>query len=378
MRRPNIFVIPSIVTLSLAASLLIGEIAARLFVPHSQWKFRDATSDWVLDKRLGWTQKPNLDVVTSTDFDWVVRFQTNEDGLTPPASRRIKKKDLLRVMMFGDSTIVGRSLPQDKTVSALLENYLRGKGVKVEVINAGVQGYSTDQVFLRMQELLPLYRPDIVIYGACDNDLGGNVLRMAYGQVKPMFRIKSNGDLEEIPPELTDKIISFGGGPRKWLQYSALYRLIQPALLFLRARLGGWEERNLFGIAPEIYYDSQALEKMDWRIFSSLVKRMKQTADENNAQFFFYTHPAIAEVWDPYIRQTEKKLGLKPRQYDRHALERRFQAVARETGTRFIPAIDYFISRQSEGPFHLLPRDPHSNPAGTRLTAEVLGRALTP
>ena len=375
--RQNIFFIPLTIGLSLAASLLIGETAVRLFVPQSQWKFRDATSDWALNKRMGWVQKPNLDVVTHSDFGWTVRFQTNEDGLTPPSARRVKKEGALRIMFFGDSTVVGRSVPQDKTVSAQLEQLLQRKGIHAEVFNAGVQGYSTDQVLLRMEEFLPLYQPDIVFYGACDNDFSGNVSRVSYGQAKPMFRLKEDGELEEIPPELKEEINSFGGGWGKWLQYSALYRFLQPTLVSLRAQMGGWRERNLLGIASEIYYQPKSLDQIDWPIFAALVRRMNRVAEENRARFFFYSHPAIAEVWDPYIRDTERKLRLAAGQYDRYALERHLKKVAEETETEFIPLIDYFAARQSEGPFHLLPRDPHCNSKGNQLTAEALTQSVT-
>ena len=364
------------VAASLTLILLTAEIAIRLFVPVDRWQFRDATQDWMLDKRLGWVQKPGLDVTTLTEFGWTVRFQTNEDGLTPPTARREKNAGILRIIFFGDSTVVGRSVPQDKTVNAQLESFLREKGIPAEVFNAGVQGYSTDQVLLRMEELLPLYKPDIVIYGACDNDFGGNVSRVAYGQAKPMFRLKKDGSLEEISPDLQRGVKTFGGGLRKWLQYSALYRFFQPKLIILRARMGHWEERNLLGIAPEIYYRSESLDQIDWRIFSALVKKMKEVVEENHARFFFYSHPAIAEVWDPYIRDTEQRLKLKLGEYDRHALERRVEEVAKQTETEFIPLIDGFVARQSEGPFHLLSRDPHANPRGNELTAQALEKSV--
>lgn len=355
---------------------MTGELTVRLFVPSHRWGFRDATQDWMIDPRLGWVQKPGLDVTTVMDHGWVVRFRTNPDGLTPSTASRERKTGTLRVMFFGDSTVVGRTVPQDQTIHAYLEKFLRDKSVSAEVLNAGVQGYSTDQVLLRMEELLPLYQPDIVIYGACDNDFGGNVSRKAFGQAKPMFRLREDGALEEIPPDRQTAVHSFGSGLGKWLQHSALYRFFQPAIVTLRARAGRWEERNLLGIAPEIYYESGVLDRIDWRLFSLLIRVMKKTADQNHAKLFFYTHPALAEVWDPYIRNTEKRLRLRSGQYDRYALQKRFIKVGEETGTEFIPLIGSFVQRQSEGPFHLLPRDPHSNPRGYDLTAQVLGNRI--
>ena len=367
----------SLAIFSLGVILLVGEITVRFFVPSNRWQFRDATTDWIMDERLGWVQKPKLDVITKADQGWTIRFRTNEDGLTPWDARRQKKEGDFRIMFVGDSTIVGRSVPDDKTINAYLEYFLGEKGIKADVINAGVQGYSTDQALLRMKQLLPLYHPDVVVYGACDNDFGGNVLDSTMGINKPRFQLMPDGSLQEIPPRLTKEIHSFEKGPAKWLQFSALYRFLQPRLFVLRARLGRWEERNLLGLSPEMYYKKNALDKIDWRIFTALINEMKKVAQRSGANFYFYTHPAIAEVWDPYIRDTEKKLKLKAGEYNRYAIESRFREVAKETGIHFIPLIDSFRERQSEGPFHLLPRDPHSNPAGYQLTAETIAKYLS-
>src|SRR6266849_5657 len=101
------------VGLSLLGFALFMETAVRLFVPRSLYGFRDRSVDWQLHPRLGWVQKPNLDVATQEDGGFVVRFQTNSDGLTPPTARREKEAAVTRLMVFGDSTVVGRAIPQD-------------------------------------------------------------------------------------------------------------------------------------------------------------------------------------------------------------------------------------------------------------------------
>ena len=237
----------AILVLSVSVAILLAEGLVRLLVPVWLWKYRDATVDWRRDPELGWTQKPNLDVKSRIPGrDWVVRFQTNPDGITPAAARRRRQPGTRRIMIFGNSTVLGRSVPQDRTVTKQLERLLNRRGVKTEVINAGVQGYSTDQVLLHIRRLAPLYRPDVVIYGFCLNDLGGIGLRRAYGLPKPMFVTKAQDRLELLAPELDQSAIpSFGQGPRKWLQFSALYRLLQPQILLVRSHVMSWEERNL-------------------------------------------------------------------------------------------------------------------------------------
>lgn len=355
------------------------ELAVRLFVPGDLWRQRDARADWIPDSELGWVQRPNLDVTTRAEQGWRVRYRTNPDGITPVGARRPKPPGVLRILLFGDSTVAGRGVPPDRAVHADLERLLRRTGRNVEVLNAGVEGYSTDQELLLMRRLIPLYHPDVVAYVLCDNDFGGNASREAYGLPKPRFVLGAGGALSLEPPPAALPAAATGGsggGPRQWLQRSAFYRLLQPRITVLRARLGGWERRNLLGIAPDFYYAPERLEAIDWKLFDALLAAMNDTARSGGARFFFYSHPAVAEVWEPYIRDTEKRLELPAGRYDRYALERRLQARAAGLGIPFCPLIDTFRANAKRGPFHLLPRDPHCNPAGYEVTAEALARFL--
>ncbi len=92
--------------LSVSVAILLAEGLVRLFVPVWLWKYRDATADWRRDPELGWTQKPNLDVKSRIPGrDWIVRFQTNPEGITPAAARRRRQPGTRRIMIFGDSTV---------------------------------------------------------------------------------------------------------------------------------------------------------------------------------------------------------------------------------------------------------------------------------
>jgi len=368
----------AVVGISCLLTLGLLEAAVHLLVPGHLWRQRDASDDWRPDPEIGWVQRPNLDVTTRSEQGWTVRYRTNPDGLTPAGARRLKAHGVVRILLFGDSTVVGRGVPPERTVHADLERLLRGAGKQVEVLNAGVEGYSTDQELLLMRRLIPLYHPDIVSYALCDNDFGGNESREAYGIPKPRFVVAADGALTYVPPPgaMPSRTGSSAGGPRHWLQGSALYRLLQPRLLVLRARFGGWQERNLLGLAPDFYYVPQRLEAIDWKLFTALLQGMDASAAQGGARFFFYSHPGIAEVWEPYIRDTERKLKLPPGRYDRFALQRRLERVAAGTEVPYCPLIETFRANAARGPFHLLPRDPHCNPVGYEVTAEALARFL--
>src|SRR5262249_10478624 len=229
-------------------ALLLGllEAGVRLFVPAWRWRFVDAPADWRLDDEIGWVNRPDLDV-TSTSERGSVRFRTNPDGLIPFDATREQPPGAVRVMVSGASMVVGRAVAQDAIYTARLEVLLRQRGIPADVVNAGVQGYSTDQALLLMQRWVPVYRPDLVLYGSTLNDYGGNVLERAYEQAKPVFRMDERGRLRLALPRLDVEIHRFGAGPRRWLQDSALYRLVQPGIFLLRARLFGFEEGLLLG-----------------------------------------------------------------------------------------------------------------------------------
>ena len=130
--------------------LLLAEMLVRLFIPKVFWEFKEFELIFDVDQRIGWLQKPNLDIVECLSNGELTNLKTNSDGLMPNNAQRQRTPGLLRILMFGDSTIVGREVSQDEKIHLYLEQKLASKGIKAEVINAGVQGYSTDQVFLYM------------------------------------------------------------------------------------------------------------------------------------------------------------------------------------------------------------------------------------
>jgi hypothetical protein len=356
----------------------VGEAFARLALPTWMTATRDASTDWDPHPRAGWVQKANLDITTLERGGRALRFRTNTDGLTPPSAVREKTVGVARLMIFGDSAAVGRSVLPEETVNAHLEQVLRSAEVRAEVFNAGVEGYSTDQELVRMEELLPLYAPDIVLLIVCQNDFGGNVLSSCYGLNKVRFTCLADGSLQEQAPVPNQEMFrDHHTGIARWLHRSALYRATWPYVAVLRSRfLGGWEEQNIAGVDSIPYGRPDEMERFDWKLFAALVARMQACCAARGARFLLYVHPDLAAVWEPYVGRSIRNQGVSPEQYDRRAVERHVQAVARNVGADFCPLVDAFLRQPERGPFHLLPNDPHCNGTGYLLTAETLAAHL--
>jgi lysophospholipase L1-like esterase len=362
---------------SLTITLLLLELAVRAVVPPQRWYFLDAAGDWLVDTGIGWVNMPDRDVKSQTPYGWV-HFRTNPDGLIPYDARREKPPGSVRIMIFGDSMVIGRNVAQDEIYSAKLQEDLRARGIPADVVNAGVQGYSTDQALLLMQRWLPVYRPDFVVYGSTLNDYGGNSVPEAYGQPKPRYRIDDHGALVLSLPQGNGKVRAYGQGPRQWIQKSALYRLLQPSIFLLRSRLFGLHERILLGTEQGVYIGNRVIKALDWTLYEALVARMNATAIGDGARFVFFAHPEVGEVWEPYIQTTCQNLGVLRSDYDPFAMEKRLSAMAARRGITFLPMIESFRAAPERGPFHLLPYDAHLNAAGHAMLAEQLSERLAP
>lgn len=347
------------------AVLVISEVGVRLLVPVQVWSTCVAKDDWQADSELGWTNIPRLNVTNNFDGPAAVRFHLNADGLQPASATESRQPDQKRVMIFGDSATVGRAVANEERLATYLQNLLQNKEIKLDVICAGVQGYSTDQALLLMRRLLPRYRPDLVISMVCDNDFGGNESSVAYGLAKPRFFLSKGAGLQVTLPskEAIDKNWKLDGGKSlaAYLQYSALYRTIRPALFRLRFGTDSdWKQANLIGGASAETQISM-MTQADWSLFGALIGAMKKVCLENQAEFILTQHPHAWEAWD--IGPTEdQKLWL----------HRRLLATATKADVRFCPVVPFFLEHRDEGPFHLLPRDPHCNGKGYEMTARCL------
>lgn len=366
----------ALAVLSLCVALIALEFGVRLFVPESLWRYRDGTQDWSSDPEIGWVNRPALDVENRHTTE-LIRYQTNSDGLSPAGVHRQRTPGVHRIMVFGDSMVLGRDLPQHENYPARLEVLLRERGIPAEVVNAGVLGYSTDQALLLMQRFVPRYRPDFVIFASTSNDFGGNSVDVASLRSKPMFQLGEDGQLRYLAPQREPDARRRRSGLRYVIQGSALYRLLQPRIFLLRSRLGRWEDRMLLGVVDDVFVEPRAAERIDWRLFGALVARMQQVAQENGAQFLLIANPEVGEVWEPYIERMCRGRGIPRDRYDPFALERRVAAAAAQAGVPFLPLIGEFSARQDRGPFHLLPNDGHLNPAGHQLLAERLAEHLS-
>ena len=165
---------------------------------------------WQKDELLGWSHTPNSGGVYVGPRPWPVEFEApvriNSLGLRGPEITELPANGY-RVMVLGDSLVAGFEVPWEETFPALMEAELNANfDFPVQVINAGVRGYGTDQSYLYYNERGRRLEPDLVIYVHGANDAADNVTlhRMRRTFSKGAFGLKPDGTLEPVGYPIPD------------------------------------------------------------------------------------------------------------------------------------------------------------------------------
>lgn len=347
-----------------ALSLLVAEVALRavldvqpltpgqfLFDPHPT---------------RGWTHRPGA-------VDEYVKIGTRQEirinslGLRERELPRERAPGTWRVLVVGDSQVVGFEVAQEETFTRVAERILRERGHRVEVVNGGLRGYGTDQVLLFLREEGIRYAPDVVLYVWAYNDPEDNMTIhrpfRRYG--KGWFDLEDGGRLvlrgTPVPeyPHGANLKVGEDGGPFEiavppleraglWLRDLTVTRSSVAAALANIVVVVPFFWQGLRGVAA--YQDFEpALDRESrlFRVTSALVREMVRTAREAGAEFRL----AGAEgPWGDALRET--------------------------LGVRDLPVLSRFQSRIRPGDEVIVPFDSHLNALGHRLFGEALAESL--
>jgi lysophospholipase L1-like esterase len=116
----------------------------------------------------------------------------NSHGLRDQELSLVKPSNTFRILALGDSFTYGHGVRREETyvkqLEAILNHKLGNRGIRYEVLNAGVPGYNTHQELIHLQEVGLLYQPDVILLGftMSDAELGFFGLKNVAGQNWPI------------------------------------------------------------------------------------------------------------------------------------------------------------------------------------------------
>ncbi len=165
-----------------------------------------------------WVPRPGASVV------WGDGEEINEGGYRGPFRPPGEHPGVTRILVLGESCTFGYGLPYADTFSSQLEATLRERGRNVEVLNAGVIGYTVLQGLERYRAMGRAYRTDFVV--------------AAFGEVNEHFGAGGPADAQKIELPIDE------GSP--WTEVTKLFRRqVRLAHLFASLVDGINAERSL-------------------------------------------------------------------------------------------------------------------------------------
>lgn len=209
MRTLNVF-------LAIAISILLG--AAVLELGLRLMGRGPAPTINRFDPETGWSKTPGAVGHRKTpEFD--VTYKINRFGLRgPDLEKREKPAGTYRVLCLGDSFTLGYTVDEQDLFVEELGRAWKAEGRPVDVINAGTEGWSTDQEVQWYLTEGVKYQPDLVLLFPYENDIYWNGEASYRRYPKPRF--EADGKLDRSY-SLVDP------GPSPWTDRWALALIFQ-------------------------------------------------------------------------------------------------------------------------------------------------------
>lgn len=322
---------------ALVVALIVIELLLRIVAPHENIPQRE------YDRHLGWRGRPGLECVLNERL-FTISISQNSRGFRDTERSVETPPGTTRVLCCGDSFTWGWGVEQDEIYTTVLERCYRDAGSAVEVLNAGVGGYSTDQLLLFLNREGLSYSPDYVVYQAAWNDVRDNprtVVEAIYN--KPVFDLEDGGKLVlrgcPVPPLGTVGTLKYFISRHSRLAYFLKHRLHL-------ARFAQHADED----PPPDPAPPAGLAEVGYpfRLFCRLVAEMDAACRERGAGFVVLIDFALTDVELEY-----------------------WEAVRGHVDARFVA--DYLLTRgEAAGAPAYIPHDGHWTADGHRWIADLL------
>lgn len=272
----------------------------------------------------------------------------------------VKKPDVFRLLLFGDSFTAGDGVSNLKRYSDVLEMLLPG----LEVYNFGLSGTGTDQQYLIFQEMAGHFEYDLVLIGVTVENIRRVAARYKVFQSvdgdrlvlpKPYFIRTAPGNLQRkhfpVPKvswsenqlSRSEQCYVDSGGRFNWL-----YRFLtwfDPIVLDIVQRVSRYQ--------PLPAYDSA--DNPDWLLMKTILTSWLSEVSQPAVVCPIPVHQ--------YIEETASS----------DAYRARFGELCESTGARLHdPLPDYWQTPRASRRQFRFQKDPHPTPASHQLLAESL------
>jgi hypothetical protein len=103
------------------------------------------------------------------------------------------------ILFSGDSVTRGFGVDISKEAYPMLLFKLLNEKTNVRVLNVAVQGFGVDQMMLKLEEVVPKYRPELIVFAYIPHDLWRPARNINYGYTKPVLIPDTSENWKIIP-----------------------------------------------------------------------------------------------------------------------------------------------------------------------------------
>lgn len=373
-------------TFSTALTLALAEGAARVLLRPPSPPPPLGTPISEISPTLGWRTRANgWQRIRREDFE--VTISINSLGLRGPEIPHEPSAGARRLAIMGDSFAHGYYAEEPLTLRGRLAAALAA--CRVDVLNAGSPGYSTDQEWIYFVEEIRKYHPGEVVLLFYYNDLQFNVERVGTAnRPKPLF-VEQDGALRLVLPA-TDQAPARGREERSGenrrvptFHGSALWSFAASRLQ--RSRPDWSRALSAYGLAPAISSEPpveylpftpdrdrerSSVEEM-WKRTAALLSHFRDDVRREGAGFSVFYVPARFEVNDDAWAFVQRRYGS-DRHWDRGAVKKRLSALLASLDIPMVEASASFGAAEQAGPAAYLSVDGHWNARGNEIAFETL------
>lgn len=372
---------------------------------------------WEPHPLFGWWHIPNSGGLFHSSYnEFEAEVRINARGLRDREIGYDNPTGALRILSLADSFGEALQVNLEQTYYKQLETLLGDSlGRPVEVINAGVGGWGTDQEAIFYVAEGFRYQPDIVllaffIRNDTVNNYGPLELASAGGsQQKQFFTLSSNGEL--IPPPVQEAEVKEIANPQPLTQpqpehsplllpvadtlwrWSALYRLVVPYLRDLPPVVQQVGSSGILGgegvvraghpTTPVHFYTYESPPNKDfaaaWQVTEAILKRLRDEVTSRGARLAVIIIGAPEQVYpEQWQRLLTANPALQQINTDVDAPNRRLaDFLSRENIVHLdlLPIFREAATRPETPPLHFR-HDGHWTVAGHRLAAEAIRHFL--
>ena len=345
-----------LLAVSLVSSLLVGELLTATFFPQN-------LGTWGMTRDGLTTHVPNISVFLPR---FGHRIHINSHGMRDREHGVAKPPGTIRILVLGDSFMEANQVPFEDSLPSLLEANLRARlGHPVEVINASVSGWGTDDEVTYLARYGARFQPDLILVAmTLHNDVHDNLAEE--------FHAFDNGSLQEkLQGDIPSREYAVLQIKEFLASHSHLYQVLLHAIRFSRTQ--GEGNRLESHVAGLLMKNVDSDIERGWNMTHQLFRKMKQTSQWGEAKMAVFLIPLWIQVSEQRLQEFLAYHHLSRDQILIDQPQRKMRQIGEAEGFEVFDLLPEFQKSEEADPDKLyLHNDGHWTAAGHHLGANLM------